>query len=503
MRIYFRIFYLIVALLFLSINLYAKDFLASVKDIRTEISRDNIDEALKILGSLNINNETDQELVDLLFGDIYLKINQPQKAIEFYEKTFITSDTKTESLSELGLSESYLRQGKLNEAIDHAKRSLELDEDNIRTRITLSIALTRNGEKEEALKILNLLYQSNQNSSEVNLAIAGYHSTFENNKEAINILDKYLKKFPTDIRAMDEIANLYWIDGNKDKALELKYKVYKYYEFNRNRTKLKEIKNWILSIDPEYFNKQKVKPIARKDEENEQEVEVENYDKRKKEIQYEKFEFAYNFTGSGFIVGGGEYVITNNHVIDRAKKIAVRNGLGKISYAEVAATSARFDLAILKLKRKYDQFLTTKDFADPSPGEDVISIGYPMTGYFGNDLPVITEGIISKVFPDEDGIFLTTTNINSGNSGGPIFNLDGNLVGVSVATLDRKKILEETGNIPTSMGIGIKSNMLKEVLKYRKTIPIKNIKYSKSKIYENMLPKVVFIAVEADVKPKK
>ena len=247
----------------------------------------------------------------------------------------------------------------------------------------------------------------------------------------------------------------------------------------------------------------KVKPIARKDEENEQEVEVENYDKRKKEIQYEKFEFAYNFTGSGFIVGGGEYVITNNHVIDRAKKIAVRNGLGKISYAEVAATSARFDLAILKLKRKYDQFLTTKDFADPSPGEDVISIGYPMTGYFGNDLPVITEGIISKVFPDEDGIFLTTTNINSGNSGGPIFNLDGNLVGVSVATLDRKKILEETGNIPTSMGIGIKSNMLKEVLKYRKTIQIKNIKYSKSKIYENMLPKVVFIAVEADVKPKK
>jgi len=192
MRIYLRIFYLIIALLFLSINLYAKDFLASVKDIRTEISRDNIDEALKILGSLNINNETDQEQVDLLFGDIYLKINQPQKAIEFYEKAFITSDTKTESLSELGLSESYLRQGKLNEAIDHAKRSLELDEDNIRTKITLSITLTRNGEKEEALRILNSLYQSNQNSSEVNLAIAGYHSTFENNKEAINVLDKYL-----------------------------------------------------------------------------------------------------------------------------------------------------------------------------------------------------------------------------------------------------------------------------------------------------------------------
>ena len=124
-----------------------------------------------------------------------------------------------------------------------------------------------------------------------------------------------------------------------------------------------------------------------------------------------------------------------------------------------------------------------------------------MTGYFGNDLPVITQGIISKVFPDKLGIFLTTTDINSGNSGGPIFNLDGNLVGISVATLD-KKIMEETGNIPTSMGIGIKSNMLKEVFKYKKTIPARNVKYNKSKLYEQMLPMVVFIAVEADPKIK-
>ena len=62
--------------------------------------------------------------------------------------------------------------------------------------------------------------------------------------------------------------------------------------------------------------------------------------------------------------------------------------------------------------------------------------------------------------------------------------------------------MEETGNIPTSMGIGIKSNMLKKVFKYKKTIPVKNIKYNKSKIYENMLPKVVFVAVETDIKSK-
>ena len=56
-----------------------------------------------------------------------------------------------------------------------------------------------------------------------------------------------------------------------------------------------------------------------------------------------------------------------------------------------------------------------------------------MTAFFGNDLPVITQGIISKVYPDNFGIFLTTTDINSGNSG--IFNLKGNLVGISVTLI--------------------------------------------------------------------
>ena len=121
-----------------------------------------------------------------------------------------------------------------------------------------------------------------------------------------------------------------------------------------------------------------------------------------------------------------------------------------------------------------------------------------MTGFFGNDKPVITQGIISKVFDDEKGIFLTTTDINSGNSGGPIINLNGKLVGVSVATLDKIRIMLETGNIPTSMGVAIKSNMLKEVFKYKRTVSTSKAKYDKASIYQEMLPKIVFVAVERD-----
>ena len=492
---------LIFIFLQLSIPLKA-DFNNSVNTVKKEINRSDIKTAIKLLGEIKITNENEKERIDLLFGDIYLKINKPQKAIEFYERAFMTSDEDVESLSELGLAESYLRRGNLKESIKHAERSLEINSDRTRGKIVLAIGLTKNGEKEEALKILEQLFNANPNDSQVNIAIANYHSSFENNKEAINILDKFLKKFPTSFQVMDNLADLYWLDGNKEKALELKYKVFKYHEFNKNKDKQKETKKWISSIDPDFFKKEKKKKISKKKKKEYQEEEIEKYDNRKKEIEFEKFDFAYNFTGSGFIVGNGKYVITNNHVIDGAKRIAVRNGEGKISYAEVVAVSKDYDLAILKLNKKYKQYLKPKDFEDPKAGEDVLSIGYPMTLHFGNDLPVITQGIISKVYPDEAGVFLTTTDINAGNSGGPIFNLKGNLVGISVATLDKARAFEETGQIPTSMGIGIKSNMLKKVFKYKKTIPVKNVRFDKSKLYQNMLPVVVFIAVEADIKSK-
>ena len=114
------------------------------------------------------------------------------------------------------------------------------------------------------------------------------------------------------------------------------------------------------------------------------------------------------------------------------------------------------------------------------------------------DLPTITEGIISKVFNDDFGLFLTTAAINSGNSGGPIFNLNGKLVGVSVAALDKEEWKKETGELPTDMGMAIKSNLIKTVFKFQKSIPVKSVKFDKVTIYEKMLPSVTLIAVLAD-----
>jgi len=494
----------ILILLNFSVPANSANFTVNIDTIKREINRDNISGALKLLGEIKVEDDEQQEKIDLLFGDIYLKINKPKKSIEFYEKVFITSDENIESLSELGLSEASLSQGKLNEAIEHAERSLALNSDNVKTKIILAIAQTRNGEHEQALKALEVLHDGNRNNSEVNLALASYYISFGDSLSAIKILERFNQRKPDNIRVLDELANLYWASGDKEKALEYKFKVYKYHEFNRNQRELKQSKQWILSIDPKYFDKpQRDWSLWKKKNKKYEDEEIKQYEKRKKKIQYEEIDFAPNFTGSGFIVGKGNFVITNNHVIEKAKRIAVRNGTGRTANAEVVAVSTDYDLAILKLDRSYKEYLNSKDFVDPIAGQEVVSIGYPMTSIFGNDLPVITEGIISKVFDDDIGFFLTTTNINQGNSGGPIFNLNGHLVGISASMLDKERIRKLTGTIPNAMGMAIKSNMLKEVFKFKKTIPVRNVNYSKSQLYEDMIPKIVFIAVLADVKNKK
>jgi len=489
---------------FISINaqpISASNFNSDLREIRAEINRDNLEEAIKKLKKVKILNENHQEKIDLLFGDIYLKINQINKAEEFYQKNLFTSNEEIESLTFIGLAEVRLAQGKLDGAIKYAEQSIKINPNKVRSKIILAIAKTRLGENEEGFKILNELYL-NRKDAEVALAISGYFSSFDETKKAIDILEEFIKRDPNNIKVLNQLASLHLFDGNKDKAIEYKLIVYKYYEFNRNRKKQKQAKAWILSVNPKYFDKPvRVRKNEKKEQEQYEEEEISNYDESKVTPNYEEFAFAPSGHGSGFIVGNGKYVITNHHVINGAKKIAIRNGTGKVTDAVVAAVSVDYDLAILELAKAYPKSFSidAKDFVRPKAGDDVISIGYPSIG-ITFEQPTITQGIISKVFDDEMGIFLTTAAINSGNSGGPLFTLDGKLVGVSFAALDKKKWLDEMGQIPTDMGYAIKSNLIKKVFQHEESIPIKSAKFNKASLYEKMLPSIALVVVLLDEK---
>ena len=486
-------------------KVFAQNFNNNLREIRSEINRDNLQDAIKKIKKIKISNENEQEQIDLLFGDIYLKINQIDKAEEFYQKTFFTSNEEIEAKTFIGLAEVRLAQGKLSDAIKYAEQSIQINSNKIRPKIILAIAKTRIGEGEEGIKILNELYE-NRKDAEVALAISDYFYSFDDSDRAIKVLEEFIKRDPNNIKVLNQLASLHLFAGNEDQAIKYKLKVYKYYEFNRNRNKQKQAKAWILSVDPKYFDKPiKVKKEDKKEQEQYQEEEITNYEDNNVSPNYEEFTFASDGFGSGFIVGKGNYVITNYHVIHNAKRIAVRNGLGKIRGAKVVNFSKKFDLALLKLDNNYKSniSLQTNIFKRPRPGEDVITIGFPAIGETFLQ-PTITQGVVSKVFTDEDpypGTFMTTIRINSGNSGGPIFNLEGNLVGVAYAALNKNLYIKadlttkEDIPIPTDMGYAIQSGMIHKIIEYKQNKKFRNKRYNKADLYEKLLPSVVLVAV--------
>ena len=94
---------------------------------------------------------------------------------------------------------------------------------------------------------------------------------------------------------------------------------------------------------------------------------------------------------------------------------------------------------------------------------------------------------------------MTTIAINSGNSGGPIFNLEGNLVGVAYAALNKlewnKAGLSEDVSLPTDMGYAIQTPLINKVFKYKKNNNYSKKRYNKAELYEKKLPSVVIVAV--------
>ena len=141
--------------------------------------------------------------------------------------------------------------------------------------------------------------------------------------------------------------------------------------------------------------------------------------------------------GSGFILSKDGYVITNNHVVDGADEVVVKNSDGEEFKAEVIGTDAKLDLALLKIKAKGLRGVQLGDSDKLRVGDWVVAIGNP----FGLE-QTVTAGIVSakgRVIGagPYDNFIQTDAAINPGNSGGPLFNAKGEVIGINTAIYSR------------------------------------------------------------------
>ena len=162
-------------------------------------------------------------------------------------------------------------------------------------------------------------------------------------------------------------------------------------------------------------------------------------------------------TGSGFIISEDGYIVTNNHVIEGADKVEIMiPGDDDYIDAEIVGSDSSTDMAVLKVDRTGLPYVTLGDSSKLQVGELAVAIGNP----FGELAGTVTVGVISALDREilidgsEYSLLQTDASINSGNSGGPLVNSYGEVIGITNA-----KVSEGEG-----IGFAIPVNNIKKVI---------------------------------------
>jgi len=163
-------------------------------------------------------------------------------------------------------------------------------------------------------------------------------------------------------------------------------------------------------------------------------------------------------TGTGFFVDGNGTVLTSQHVVSGATRIAAICGGEPAAEASVLGSSESTDLAILHTGLKPAVHLTLARPRSASVGQRVFTYGYPVADVLGAE-PKFTEGTISALSgPGGEQTFLQiSVPVQPGNSGGPVVNEAGEVVGIVVAAAAIEPFLEKTGTLPQKLNWAVKA----------------------------------------------
>lgn len=164
--------------------------------------------------------------------------------------------------------------------------------------------------------------------------------------------------------------------------------------------------------------------------------------------------------GTAFFVGPEGYALTAYHVIDGADRIACRTGDGAVHAAVPARLNQANDLALLRVDFRPTRYLGLAPRGSLRPGERVFTIGYGAPSYLGINEPRFTEGAVSALsgLAANDAEVQITVPIQPGNSGGPLVNEAGQVVGIITSTAATEEFQQEVGATPQSINWAVKSD---------------------------------------------
>ncbi|BDG74713.1 S1C family serine protease [Roseomonas fluvialis] len=176
-------------------------------------------------------------------------------------------------------------------------------------------------------------------------------------------------------------------------------------------------------------------------------------------------------TGTGFVVGP-EQVLTNHHVIEGCSRILVRTADGRTMPGQVPAADARRDLALVRVAGSPGPVLAFR--ANPvRRGESVVTYGFPLAGLLSSG-PTLTTGEVSALagLNDNPTQFQISAPVQQGNSGGPLLDRQGHVIGVIVSKLNAARVAQRTGDIPQNVNFAVKGTEAVDFLRRNNVTPV-------------------------------
>lgn len=507
---------------------------ASLEQAEALIQAEEFEQAVGVLKTVPLEDRRVAARVDLLLGRIYLAIGKPARALDFFEAASFAS-LEGEAAAYLGQAEAKLALGSLGQARRDAENALRSDPDLVAAHLVLALIDQRLGQSTDAEARLALLEEERPDSEAVAIVAARYVARDDSPAAAAAKLAQFVRRFPLSPAALDQLAQFEWASGRPVEAVRARLEASRLYENTGQRGRVAAIGVWLKSVDPSGKLREQAArepepalppvvtpPIpapppvvaqppvasppatqaARPAEPPPPPLSGRRAGAAPVLAQPEPLPFAPGspiMTGSGIVLEGGRLIVTNRHVVEGIRTVAVRNGTGHVRRARVARVSPEDDLALLEIDSPFPEG-SAHPFAlvaDANPGRPAIVMGYPLIGILGDEQPALTEGIVAKAMGlgNDPNTFQMTTKINKGNSGGPVFDRSGRLIGVAVAKVDVAGIFEKRGILIEDMNLGIKAGRVLHFLGQggrQAAEPPPEV--TLEDLYQEMLPRVVLIA---------
>jgi len=447
-----------------------------------------VDEAAQLMRGFEPSVLDEEYAYYLLGGKVAMARGQAKRAVDYFEKAQRVSGGGYAST--IGLARAQLSLGQFVAARLQAEAARALNPTSAEIELVHAEVEERMGKRGQAIQRMETLTRSRPGSEEAATARARLLIQLGDTGAATDLLSKFLKDSPSSAGAAEFLGDLNYRAGDRSVGIQLKQRAADLYGEQGNAFRRDVMLAWIEVND----TAPKSAPSKFSDEQPQEPKFVVTE-------RMEKIPVPAGLTpisGSGFVIDGGRKIVTNWHVINGGKKFIVRTSLGEVIQATVLESSQKDDLAILKLEKPLpvDRAVPDAAYTKPVVGTAIVVMGFPLSYMLGDSAPSLTNGIVSKVtgLKDDVATFQLTAKINKGNSGGPVFDMRGNVVGVAYGKLDTQRINQEQGFIPEDVNFAVHIDRLPRIANARTgTHPSVDKELSIEALYQKMLGKVVMV----------